>query len=211
VFTGLIVEMGVVGSIAKSPAGARLQIKAEHVYDDAELGDSISINGTCLTVVEKKDNSMAFDMSDETLKSTNLGQLKVNDPVNLEPSLRLQSKIGGHFVTGHIDGLGRIKSKDRVGDVFKIVVGNEESISDLLVTKGSVAVDGISLTVVDVYKEGFSVVIIPHTSHMTTLGFKKPGDTVNIEVDILGKYVSKFLHKGKNEAFMKTLMKEGFI
>ncbi|UCE78259.1 MAG: riboflavin synthase [Nitrospiraceae bacterium] len=210
-FTGLIVEMGAVISITKSLEGARLRIKAEHVYNDAEIGDSIALNGTCLTVVEKKDNSMAFDMSDETLKSTNLGQLKKNDPVNLEPSLRLQSKIGGHFVTGHIDGLGRIKSKDSVGDVYKIVVNNEECISDLLVTKGSVAVDGISLTVVDVYKDGFSVVIIPHTAHVTTLGFKKPGDTVNIEVDILGKYVSKFLHKGKNEAFMQTLMKEGFI
>lgn len=210
-FTGLIVEMGAVISIAKSPAGARLQIKAEHVYNEAELGDSISINGTCLTAVEKKDNIMAFDISDETLRSTNLGQLKVNDSVNLETSLQLQSKIGGHFVTGHIDGLGSIISKERIGDVFKIAFHAEKSISDLLVTKGSVAVDGISLTVVDVYKDGFSVVIIPHTAQMTTLGFKKPGDTVNIEVDILGKYVSKFIHKGKNETLMKTLMEEGFI
>lgn len=210
-FTGLIVELGSVASIAKSPEGGRLQIKAEHVHNEAELGDSISINGTCLTVVEKRDNIMTFDISDETLRSTNLGQLTVNDSVNLETSLQLQSKIGGHFVTGHIDGLGTIISKDRIGDVFKIAVRTEKSLTDLLVTKGSVAVDGISLTVVDVYKDGFTVVIIPHTAQMTTLGFKKPGNTVNIEVDILGKYVSKFIHKEKSETLMKTLMEEGFI
>lgn len=210
-FTGLIVEMGTVSSLRKSPGGARLRIKADHVYHEAELGDSISINGTCLTVVEKKDNNLSFDLSDETLKFTNLGQLKKNDSVNLEPSLRLQSKIGGHFVTGHVDGLGWIRSKDRIGDVLKIGIGNEESISDILVLKGSVAVDGISLTVVEVFKDGFSVVIIPHTANMTTLGAKKPGDSVNIEVDILGKYVSKFLKRGNNENFTKTLMEEGFL
>lgn len=209
-FTGLIVELGEVASLQKKGHGARLFLKAEKVSDGAELGDSISINGTCLTVVEKKGDTLAFDLSDETLDSTNLGQLKVRDRVNLEPSLRLDARLGGHFVTGHIDGTGRIKSKALAGDVYTIVIGAGKRIVDFLVEKGSVAVDGISLTVVDVFNDGFSIVIIPHTAQMTTIGFKGPGDSVNIEVDILGKYVSRFLGKNKDSGFMKTLTEQGF-
>ncbi len=209
-FTGIIVEMGEIVSIAKRETGARLNLKSKDIVSDAKLGDSISINGTCLTVVEVKGDVLAFDLSDETLKTTNLGQLKIKDRVNLEPSLRLDSKVGGHFVTGHIDGVGKIKSKEVAGNIFKIVIGTERRLADFLVEKGSVAVDGISLTVVDVFKDGFSVVIIPHTAHMTTIGFKGPGDLVNIEVDILGKYVSKFLNKDKKDSFMQSLLEEGF-
>jgi len=124
--------------------------------------------------------------------------------------LRLDAKLGGHFVTGHIDGVGKIKSKTLTGDVYRIVVRTEGRLADFLVEKGSVAVDGISLTVVEVFKDGFSIVIIPHTANLTTIGFKNPGDAVNIEVDILGKYVSKFLSKGKDAGFMETLSREGF-
>ena len=209
-FTGLIVEMGEVVSLIKKGDAARLSLKAMTLSHDAALGDSISINGTCLTVVEIKGDVLSFDLSGETLRSTNIGQLRIKDRVNLEPALRLDARLGGHFVTGHIDGVGRIKSKTLTGDVYSIVIGAEAGIADLLVEKGSVAVDGISLTVVDVMKDGFSIVIIPHTARLTTIGFKGPGDTVNIEVDILGKYVSKFLTKGKDTDFMKTLMREGF-
>ncbi|MEW6109242.1 MAG: riboflavin synthase [Nitrospirota bacterium] len=209
-FTGLIVEMGEIASITKKSNGARLILRADKVASDARPGDSISINGTCLTVVEIKGNELAFDLSDETLNATNLGQSRTGDRVNLEPSLRPDSKMGGHFVTGHIDGIGRIKSKYASGDVYKIIIGADAKIADFLVEKGSVAVDGISLTVVDVLKDGFSIVIIPHTAKMTTIGFKGPGDIVNIEVDILGKYVSKFVKKQKDETFMHTLKEEGF-
>ena len=210
-FTGLVVEMGEIVSVAKRDSGARLFLNAENVSEDAHIGDSISVNGTCLTVVEIKGKTLGFDISDETLRSTNLGSLRTKDRVNLEPSLRLDSRLGGHFVTGHIDGVGTIKSKSAAGDAHKIIIGSGKDITRFLVEKGSVAVDGISLTVVEVLPKGFSIVIIPHTAALTTIGVKGPGDTVNIEVDILGKYVSKFLHKGQDSGLMKALSEEGFM
>jgi len=202
--------MGEVVSLVKEKTVRRLFLNAKKILPGAEIGDSISVNGTCLTVVEIKGNTLAFDLSDETLRSTNLGSLRAKDRVNLEPSLRPDSKLGGHFVTGHADGVGRIKSKTAEGDVYKIVVDADERMTNFLVEKGSVAVDGISLTVVDVFKDGFSVVIIPHTAALTTIGLKGAGDSVNIEVDILGKYVSKFLSKKRDSRFMQTLFEEGF-
>jgi riboflavin synthase len=209
-FTGLIIEMGEVASLLKKENSARLSLYAKTLVHDAVLGDSISVNGTCLTVVEIKGNILSFDLSDETLRSTNIGWLKIKDRVNLEPALRLDAKLGGHFVTGHIDGVGKIQSKTLTGDVYKIVISTEGRLADFLVEKGSVAVDGISLTVVEVFRDRFSVVIIPHTASLTTIGVKVPGDEVNIEVDILGKYVSKFLSKGRDTGFMETLLREGF-
>lgn len=210
-FTGLITETGEFVSISKKETGARFFLKAREAASEARLGDSISINGTCLTVVEIKGDILAFDLSDETMRTSNLGRLRTKDPVNIEPALRLDSKLGGHFVTGHVDGVGKIRSKTLSGDVYKIVIGADEHIAGFLVEKGSVAVDGISLTVVDVFKDSFSIVIIPHTAKMTTIGYKNTGDPVNIEVDILGKYVSKFMNKDKDESFMNTMKKEGFF
>jgi riboflavin synthase len=209
-FTGLVVEMGAVVSLVKKGNGARLFLDAQTLSRDAKLGDSIAINGTCLTVVQIKGNSLAFDLSDETLRSSNLGDLRVRDRVNLEPALRLDDRLGGHFVTGHIDSTGRIRSKTLEGDVYKIVIETEPWIAEYLVDKGSVAVDGISLTVVEVLRDGFSLVIIPHTAELTTIGYKGPGDKVNIEVDILGKYVSHYLKKGKDANLMKMLIEKGF-
>lgn len=209
-FTGLIVEMGEVTSLAARPGGARLALKAVSLARDARLGDSIAINGTCLTVVEIKGDILSFDLSDETLKTTNLGELNAKEKVNLEPSLRPDSKLGGHFVTGHIDGIGKIQSRSAAGDMIKIFISAGRRLTDFLVQKGSVAVDGVSLTVVDAMPDGFSIVIIPHTAHMTTVGLKHIGSSVNIEVDILGKYVSKFLAKGREGTFMQTLVDEGF-
>ncbi len=210
-FTGLIVEMGEIVSITKREGGARLSLAAKTVSEGAGIGDSISINGACLTVVERKGSTLSFDLSDETLRATNLGQLKVRDRVNLEPALRLDAKLGGHFVTGHIDGIGRIRSKSSTGDMYKIVIDAGPEIVDFLVEKGSVAVDGISLTVVDVLRDGFSIVIIPHTAVMTTIGHKDSGDSVNLEVDSLGKYVSKFMRRTNDSRFMRTLLEEGFV
>lgn len=209
-FTGLILGLGEVSALDRRNGGARLSIDAGSLPVDAGLGDSISVNGTCLTVVEIRGSVLSFDLSDETLRSSNLGLLRLRDRVNLEPSLRPNSKMGGHFVTGHIDGAGKIVSKTLTGDVYTIVVGVDRKITGYLVEKGSVAVDGISLTVVDVMRESFSIVIIPHTASMTTIGLKTAGDTVNVEVDILGKYVAKFLGRSKDTDLMQALVREGF-
>lgn len=212
-FTGLIIEMGEIVSVKMRSGGAVLSLKAGEIAPDAKLGDSISVNGVCLTVIEKNSGLLSFDLSDETLNSTNMGRLKRGDRVNLEMSLSPDSKIGGHFVTGHVDAVGTMRSKADTGDMLKIEISAPEKVMNLLVEKGSVAVDGISLTVVDVLNDGFTVVIIPHTAKLTTIGFKGAGDTVNIEADILGKYVVKFLNKdrGKDTGFMNTLMSEGYI
>jgi riboflavin synthase len=204
--------MGEIISVKKRNGGAILSLKSKEVSIQSKVGDSISVNGVCLTVVNKNRNELSFDLSEETLKSTNLGSLKAGDNVNLEPSLTPESKMGGHFVTGHVDTVGKIRTKANIGDMLKLEIEVSADIIDFLVEKGSVAVDGISLTVVDILKDGFTVVIIPHTAKMTTLGFKGLGDTVNIEADILGKYVVKFLskRKDKNSKFIRTLMEEGY-
>ena len=212
-FTGLILEMGEISSFKKRSGGAILSLKANEAASTAKKGASISVNGVCLTVVSKNNNTLSFDLSEETLRCTNLGSLKTGDIVNLEPSLSPDSKIGGHFVTGHVDAAGRIRSKVNIGDMMKVEIEAPANIINFLVEKGSVAVDGISLTIVDILKDGFTAVIIPHTAKLTTMGFKVPGDTVNIEVDILGKYVARFLNRDGNRdsRFMKTLMEEGYI
>ncbi|MBU4320955.1 MAG: riboflavin synthase [Nitrospinae bacterium] len=216
-FTGLIIELGEITSVRTRSGGAVLSLKTREAASSAKLGDSISVNGVCLTVIEKNSDLLAessirlsFDLSDETLRSTNLGRLKRGDRVNLEMSLSPDSKIGGHFVTGHVDAVGTIRSKVNIGDMLKIEISAQAKVMNFIVEKGSVAVDGISLTVVDVLSDGFTVVIIPHTAKLTTIGFKGTGDTVNIETDILGKYVAKFLNKQKDATFMHTLKEEGF-
>ena len=212
-FTGLIIEMGEITSVKMRSGGAVLSLKAQEAASSAKLGDSIAANGVCLTVIEKNADMLSFDLSDETLRSTNLGRLKRGDRVNLEASLSPDSKIGGHFVTGHVDAVGTMRSKADTGDMLKIEISAPAKVMNFIVEKGSVAVDGISLTVVDVLNDGFTVVIIPHTAKLTTIGFKSTGDTVNIEADILGKYVAKFLNKagGKDSGLMNTLMSEGYI
>lgn len=212
-FTGIISEMGEITAMQRKGGIVHLSLKAYTVSRDAGPGDSISVNGVCLTVVDKNDKVLSFDLSDETLRSTNLGNLKTGDRVNLEPSLRPDSRLGGHFVTGHVDGVGRIRSKTNRGETIKFEIEAPKAVTDLLVEKGSVAVDGISLTVVDVLLDGFTIVIIPHTARVTTIGFKGPGDTVNLEADIIGKYVAKFLNREKNSesGLMNALMNGGYI
>lgn len=210
-FTGLIQETGKIISILKKSGRAVLTLKSTEIAQSANPGDSISVNGVCLTVVNKKGNELSFDLSGETLKCSNLGNLKPGDIVNLEPSLSPNSKIGGHFVTGHIDDTGKIRSRTTTGDMVKFEFEAPPEILNFLVKKGSVAIDGISLTVIDILSDSFTVIIIPHTAKLTTLGFKGPGDTVNIEVDILGKYVAKFLNKDKDSRLMKSLVEGGFI
>lgn len=216
-FTGIVVEMGAVVSLNRKRSGAHLTIKADAVSKDACVGDSIDINGVCLTVVSRNGDVLSFDLSDETLHSSNLGLLRPGDRVNLESSLRADGKLGGHFVTGHVDAVGKIRSKTVVGDTLTIAIEAPEKVTDLLVEKGSIAVDGISLTVVGVSRDAFTIVIIPHTASITTLGFKDTGDTVNLEADIIGKYVARFLGRGmmktagSDETLMLSLKQAGFI
>ena len=212
-FTGLILETGKITAAKKRGSGAVLSLRSSEIARDSAIGDSVAINGACLTVVSRNGDELSFDLSDETLRSTNLGRLKTGDMVNLEPSLRPDSKIGGHFVTGHVDSTGKIRSKVDMGDMLEFEIEAPERVTKSLVNKGSVAVDGISLTVVDILKDGFTLIIIPHTAKVTTLGSKGAGDTVNIETDILGKYVAKFLSRGEvgDSRLMKTLMEGGYV
>lgn len=210
-FTGLIMELGEVAALEKKAGNARLSVRAREVVPDAAIGDSISVNGACLTVTAIDNNILSFDVSHETLKSTNLESMKKGDRVNLEPSLRPGSKLGGHFVTGHIDGSGKIRSKTTAGNVLKIEIEAPADVLKYLVGKGSVAVDGISLTVVDVFRDAFSLVIIPHTAKITTLGFKNVGDTVNLEPDILAKYVARFVQPGSDSSLLSALKQSGFV
>lgn len=218
-FTGLIMELGELISLDARNDSARLCLKCAEVGRDAALGDSIAVNGVCLTVVDNAGGALCFDVSFETLKNTCLGGLRRGDRVNLEPSLRPDSKLGGHFVTGHVEAAGKILSRSNVGNAVKILISAPESVLRFLVPKGSVAVDGISLTVVDVLKDAFSVVIIPHTSKLTTIGFKQTGEIVNLEPDILAKYVARFLsgsaakdkQENGDEGLMSALKNSGFI
>lgn len=219
-FTGLIIELGEVVSLEKKTGSIRLSLRANEVVKDAAPGDSIAINGACLTAVNIEKDVLSFDVSYETLKSTNLGNLKRGDRVNLEPSLRPNSKLGGHFVTGHVEDIGKRRSKTPLGNALRISIETPDNVLRYLVEKGSVAVDCISLTVVVVLKDAVSVVIIPHTAKLTTIGFKNVGDTVNLEPDILGKYVAKFLagnqqssvnNQDKDKELLSALKQSGFI
>ncbi len=213
-FTGLVRELGIVESLRKRADITKLSVRAEEIAKESQLGDSISVNGVCLTVTSVEGELLSFDLSDETLRNTNLGMLKKGDYVNLEPSLRASDRLGGHIVTGHVDGIGRIKSKTRVGETFHVEIETPETLMRYIVKKGSIAVDGISLTVADLSERSFKVVIIPHTAKVTTIGYKKVGDTVNLETDIVGKYIEKFITggtRGGESTLMEKLREGGFI
>ncbi|MBS0204460.1 MAG: riboflavin synthase [Planctomycetes bacterium] len=198
-FTGLIEGLGQVAAIEAETAGIRLVIAPPAPMlgagpDRCQLGDSVAINGCCLTVIEIKHDCWSFQAGTETLSKTNLGRLVVGNPVNLERSLPVHGRLGGHFVQGHVDGVGSVDRMDREGEWIAMWFRVPEALAQLMVSKGSVAVDGISLTVVHVERERFSVALIPHTLSVTTLGIRQVGDPVNIETDILGKYVQKLLN-----------------
>jgi len=198
-----------------------LSIRCAKLLADAEIGDSIAVNGVCLTVTSIRTDVISFDVSSETLKSTNLGTLRRGDPINLEPSLRLNSKLGGHLVSGHVEAVGTIRSLAPAGNAVKIEIAAPQAILRYLISKGSVAVDGISLTVVDVLDDTFTLVIIPHTGVVTTIGRKKPGDTVNLESDLIAKYVEQFVSRERKEeqksakttdaSLLDTLKRSGFV
>lgn len=214
-FTGLISETADVVSLKERGGDAVLSLRAANAARDAALGDSISVDGTCLTVTDIRAGVLSFGLSAETLGSTTLGALKPGDRVNIEQSLRADGRLGGHFVTGHVDGVGAVKGKRKLGEAVKYEIGAPPEVMDFLVEKGSVAVDGISLTVVDVLRDSFTVVIIPHTARATTIGAKGPGSRVNLEADIIGKYVKRLIEKKTDQktggsGLMDALRREGY-
>jgi len=212
-FTGIIEELGTVRSIEGGREGVRLTIEARGILADIRRGDSVAVNGVCLTVTEHTETAFAVDVMAETLAKTNLGRLRRGARVNLERALRLGDRLGGHLVTGHVDGVGTITGRERDGMATVFAVRAPQEVAQYLIPKGSVAVDGISLTVVDVRGDVFTVSIIPHTAAVTTLGFKQPGDTVNLEADVVGKYVAHLLRREKGEQgiTLDFLARSGFL
>ena len=199
-FSGIIEVVGNVQSIQSGADGARLSIAAGSLLDGVRLGDSIAVNGACLTVVTFSGSTFDADVSPETLRRTNLGSLQSGDFVNLERALALGDRLGGHLVTGHIDGLGRIRSRRSDGDSIWLTVEGPPEVMRYIVQKGSVAVDGISLTVVDADEDSFTVALIPHTLEITTLGVRQVGDEINLETDVLAKYVQRSLGFAEQDA-----------
>jgi riboflavin synthase len=192
-FTGLVEALGTVRSMTPTGAGSRLVVAEPMIAPELVLGESVAVNGACLTVVEHDAASFAFEVGPETLRRTNLGALLTGERVNLERSLRFSDRLGGHLVQGHIDGVGCVDERLEQGEWVTMWFRCPGDLAAQMVAKGSVAVDGVSLTVVDVTAERFSVALIPHTLERTTLGFKGPGAPVNLETDMLAKYVWKYL------------------
>lgn len=192
-FTGIIEEVGTVTGITRGDGSARFTISADQVVSDAGLGDSITINGACLTVVERDGREVSFDVMYETMQRTAFGALAIGDPVNMERSLLANGRFGGHIVQGHIDGTGTIASIREVDNSYYIYITALTGLMRYVVRKGSIAIDGISLTVVEADDKTFSVSIIPYTWEHTNLHTRRAGDLVNLETDIIGKYVEKLV------------------
>jgi riboflavin synthase len=190
-FTGIVEEVGRVGSIDARPGLTRLRIAAQRVLDELQIGDSIAVNGTCLTVVAKDGGELAVEATPETLRRTNLGRLTAGDGVHLERPLAANGRFGGHIVQGHVDAVGQILDRRPDGDAVTITVGAPPEILRYVVPKGSIAVDGVSLTVVDVTDAAFTVALIPHTQEATLLCANPLGWPVNLEADVLAKYVER--------------------
>jgi len=194
-FTGIVEEMGAIAGLEKTLVGTRMTILASIVMGDLKIGDSVSVNGVCLTAVTIGERDFSVEVSVETLAVTTLGKLGVGTPVNLERAMKLNERIGGHLVAGHVDGVGIIRSRQQDANTIFFAIEASPEILRYCVAKGSITVDGISLTINDVTDHGFSVAIIPHTAKVTTLGLKQVNDPVNLESDLIGKYVERLLQE----------------
>ncbi len=194
-FTGIVEEMGVVKALEKSLAGARLILLAQTIMDDLATGASVSVNGACLTVVARSEQEFSVDLSPETLSVTTLGTLTAGMPVNLERAMKLNERIGGHLVAGHVDGVGTVRSRQPDGNAILLTIEAPLELMRYCVPKGSVTIDGISMTVNEVGDRTFRLAVVPHTAKVTTLGLMKEGDQVNLESDLIGKYVERLLQE----------------
>jgi riboflavin synthase len=219
-FTGIIEGLGTIIEIRPAGRGKRLTFDADFVLDQTKIGDSISVSGVCLTAVMIDGKRFQVDVSPETFARTTFLRAKIGERVNLERALRLSGRIDGHLVSGHIDGIGTVKRKQNTGNAVIFTIGVPESLSRYMVKKGSVAVDGISLTINNCGRDSFDVSIIPHTAKLTTMGLSKVGDPVNIETDMIGKYVERFVNKMQysdreketgQSVDMQFLAKTGFL
>jgi riboflavin synthase len=220
-FTGIIEGLGTIAAVRPSGQGRRLAIEADFILDQTEIGDSICVSGACLTAVKIGGRNFEVDVSPETLDKTTFGDARVGQRVNLERAMRLSDRIDGHLVSGHIDGVGTIRRRETAGNAIVVTIEVDGSLAHYMIAKGSVAVDGISLTINTCGADAFSVSIIPHTAALTTIGFKNRGDAVNIETDMIGKYVERFVGRltssgQKQEPDTATvdrqfLIKSGFI
>ena len=214
-FTGLIEDVGIILDLNKTASQSSITVSTNIPMDELSLGESIAVNGACLTVTRYGDGQFTADVSPETLGKTTLGQFRPNDRVNLERALRLSARLGGHLVTGHVDGCGRILKRTKEANAWVFLVHVDHFLMNQFVTKGSVAIDGISLTVNNVGEESFSVTVIPHTMKQTTLQHLKIDDLVNIETDLIGKYVARCLDlqnsKKSSGVSADLLAKHGFL
>jgi len=195
-FTGIVQHVGTVRNVARRADACALSVDAGPVAEGAAAGDSICVDGACLTVTGASGPLLSFDVGAETLRRTTLGELHEGARVNLEPSLRVGDRLGGHFVSGHVDGVGVIRRKDELSGEVRLRVEVEPALSADMVMKGSVAVDGISLTVAGLERDAFEVSLVPYTLAVTTMGHKGPGDHVNVECDMIGRWVKRVLEGG---------------
>ena len=192
-FTGIVEEIGVVKAIAKGTHSIKLSIKAKNVLENTQLGDSIAVNGVCLTVTFLAINYFIADVMPESMRKTNMGLLKIGDKVNLERALTLSSRLGGHIVSGHIDGTAKIIEMKKDDNATRVTLTANDRILKYIISAGSVALDGVSLTVAHLGEDNFTVSLIPHTSEVTTLLSKSVGSIINVENDVVGKYVERLL------------------
>jgi riboflavin synthase len=192
-FTGIIRELGRIVSVDGTADGSRIVVEAPETAGDANVGDSVAINGVCLTVTQSAERTLAFDAVPETLRRSSLGGLAAGETVNIEPALRAGEPLGGHYVQGHVDGVGEVRRNDPEGDGRRLWIDAPAELRRYLVDKGSVAVEGVSLTVAELDEAGFAAALVPHTLAVTTLRRLSPGNAVNIEVDVLAKYVERLV------------------
>ena len=207
-FTGIVEEMGTVRRLNQSPNRCELELSASKVLEGTQIGDSIAVNGVCLTVIRMGSDHFTADVMPETLRRSNLGQLKPGSRVNLERAMAADGRFGGHIVAGHIDGTGKIRAMQPEGNA--VLVSAAPELLRYVVEKGSIAIDGISLTVAKVSHTDFTVSLIPHTGEETTLLHHHPGEMVNLETDIIGKYVEKLMQPRTGGVTMELLQQNGF-
>ncbi len=211
-FTGIIEEVGRIRSITKTDKSAQMTIEAHAILEEMHQGDSVAVSGPCLTVVAFDASSFIVDISPETLRTTMLGELRSGDPVNLERAMQAGGRFGGHMVSGHVDGIGTLTRKREEGNALVLTFSAPREVLDISISKGSIAIDGISLTINSVEEDSFSVSIIPHTARMTTLGDKGIGSRVNLESDLIGKYIERILsRKGESRGKKEKSLDMGFL
>jgi riboflavin synthase len=210
-FTGLIEELGVVASFVRGAQSAKLIVAVSKELTTAKVGESIAVNGVCLTVTAIRRNFIEFDLSLETINKSTLANLRISDKVNLERALPVAGRLGGHLVSGHIDGIGEIREKIALDKGFEFYFSLPSNLLRYLVPKGSIAIDGISLTVADLRNDHLVVYVIPHTSRATNLTNKKIGDKVNIEIDMLSKYIEKHLQRQMGSASEGMMNQAGYL